>query len=155
MAEPAGFTTAIQTKLYHSGAAPATENYAGVNALAIAANEVKHTREMSDLEQSGNPITFVEFGKSVQTSVAGPTPLGEFSFTFAVDFSDAKHKALADSLAGTSIYVVIMTTVGSNKRAYYVHGDILGVSLSQSSGDVKTVTVSMSLEDAPVAFPSS
>ena len=154
MPAAAGFTTAIQTKIYHLAALIDEPAIANVKAAAVAANEVVHTREIADIAQAENVFEFPEFGKAVQTRVAGPSSLGDFSFTFAADLSDAKHNALAKAAAGDTMAIIIATistgTVGGSY--WYLFGKVSAVSILNPVGDVKQVTVGLAMEGAPEQF---
>ena len=151
MAASKGFTTAIQTKIYHDAAyLTGTIDYAAVHGIAAASNEVKHSREIGDIAQEANIFEFIEFGKSTQTRVAGPASLGDFAFTFAADMSDAKHSALVNADPGDACVVVIETTTASDEiTAFYLRGTIASVSVTNPAGDVRQSVVGVALDTKP------
>ena len=157
MPAAAGFTTAIQTKLYHLAALIDAPDVDNVAAAAVAANEVVHTREIADIAQAENVFEFPEFGKAVQTRVAGPSSLGDFSFTFAADLVNAKHNDLAQANAGDAMAIIIATisTGVAGASYWYLFGKVSAVSILNPVGDVKQVTVGLAMEGAPQQFDAA
>ena len=159
MAGTSGITTGRQTKLYYKATNLAEVDETNVLALVADANEVTRVTEVGDLGQSANSFEFAELGKEARTKVAGAPSNDDFTFSVAIDRSNAVHKALYSTAIGTAGDLVISIaqgTSGDKQTVYYLKTSLAGKGLATPVDDgVHQYNFTFSLEDSPKVFDKS
>ena len=163
MSASEGRTSGIQTTLYvdtdflYNGANPTYANLTTANTgLIIAANLVAFVTDIGAQEQTGNTIEYTCYGEKTSRRVAGVASQSEFTFSVALDNSNATHTRLVALGSGDKIQIGVKTETAADEITVdYLEGTVSSISKSTPIDDVQTLTISVALSKAPARVNQS
>ena len=148
-----GLASGVKTILGGEKAAkPSTINQAAATDL-ITDHKIPLVTDLGDVTASANTIGFNVYGEGTQRNIAGFANLEEWTFTVALDESNAAHTALMDSDVGDHWNFTIQTKTGASAITdVFIHGELGGKAIQTPTDGPRALEVTVTLAESAKVF---